>query len=201
MLGHIVGLFANPVEEWKKIATHSDEQMKRSILGFFILGLIPPVAGYIGVTKVGWLILGGGVERVRITAESAIPGLVLFYLALMGGAIFIGFMMHWMSKTYGTSTSSSRGVVFMLYCHLPIFLGGALMAYPLWWLDIIIATAACSYAIRLLYLGVSPVMGVPEDRGFLYASAAFAVALVYVVLVLTATVIAWEYVATPVFTD
>ncbi len=201
MLGHIIGLFSNPVEEWKKIAAYSDEQLKRKILGFLLLGLIPPVAAYIGITKVGWLILGGGVERIKITAESAIPGVVLFYVAIIGAAVFIGFMMHWMSKTYGVSTSKARGLVFVFYCNVPVYLAGLKMAYPLWWIDMILATAACSYAIRLLYLGISPMMGVPEDRGFLYASAAFAVSLVYVVAVLTATVIAWEYVAMPVFTD
>lgn len=44
-------------------------------------------------------------------------------------------------------------------------------------------------------------MNVPEDLGFLYASAVFAVALVYVVVVLVGTVLVWEYVAAPVFTN
>ena len=86
-------------------------------------------------------------------------------------------------------------------CCTPVFLAGALAAYPIWWLDVIIAIGACSYAIRLMYLGVPEVMNVPEDLGFLYASAVFAVALVYVVAVLVATVLLWEYVAAPVFTD
>ena len=57
------------------------------------------------------------------------------------------------------------------------------------------------YSIRLLYLGVPKLMQVPEDLGMLYASALFAVALVYAVVVLGATVILWEYVAAPVFVD
>lgn len=44
-------------------------------------------------------------------------------------------------------------------------------------------------------------MHVPEELGMLYASALFAVALVYVVVVLGATVILWEYIAAPVFVD
>src|SRR5690606_41271585 len=93
------------------------------------------------------------------------------------------------------------GVVRSVYAGTPIFLAGALAVYPVWWLDILLATAACGYAIRLVYLGVPAMMKVPEERGFLYASAVFLVALVYMVVVLVATVILWEYVATPVFTD
>lgn len=200
MLGHIIGLLINPVDEWEKIANRSDDELKRSVLGFLFLIMIPPISSYIGITQVGWKILGDG-ERVRITAESAIAGTVLFYLALVGAAIFIGFMMHWMSSTYGAKTSKYRGVVFIFYCSAPIYLVGFMMAFPLWWRDMLLATATCGYAMRLLYLGVPAMMSVPEERGFLYASAAFAVSMVYVVLVLTATIIAWEYFAMPVFTD
>ena len=86
-------------------------------------------------------------------------------------------------------------------CCSPVFLAGIFAVYPIWWLDLLLAIAACSYAIRLMYLGIPDVMNVPEDQGFLYASAIFAVSLVYVVVVLVATVLLWEYVAAPVFTD
>ena len=89
----------------------------------------------------------------------------------------------------------------MGYACTPIFLAGAFGVYPVWWFDVLLATVACSYAIRLLYLGVPPVMRIPEDRGFLYASAVFMMALVYIVLVLVATVILWEFVTMPVFVD
>ena len=82
---------------------------------------------------------------------------------------------------------------------VPVYLAGAAAVYPIWELDIVLATLACCYTIRLLYLGVPPMMNVPEDQGMLYASALFLVFLVYAVVILTATVILWEYVAAPVF--
>jgi hypothetical protein len=106
-----------------------------------------------------------------------------------------------MSKTYSAESHAYKGFVFMGLCCTPVFLAGIFAAYPIWWLDILIAIAACSYAIRLIYLGIPDMMNVPEDLGFLYASAVFAVALVYVVVVLVGTVLVWEYVAAPVFTN
>lgn len=183
----------------KEIAALPDESLKRMSIYFIFLALIPAIGFYIGTTQFGWTIGSG--DPVRITESSAIPLIVLFYFALMGALIFIGLMVHWMSKTYSAESHAYKGFVFMGLCCTPVFLAGIFAAYPIWWLDILIAIAACSYAIRLIYLGIPDMMNVPEDLGLLYASAVFAVALVYVVVVLVGTVLVWEYVAAPVFTN
>ncbi len=198
-VSHVFGLFQDPVSEWKKIAQLSDKVMKRMSIYFIFLGMIPAIGFYIGTTQFGWTIGDG--DPVRITEGSAIPLMVLFYIALMGALVFIGLMVHRMSKTYSAELHAYKGFVFMGLCCTPVFLAGALAAYPIWWVDLLVAIAACSYAIRLIYLGIPHVMKVPEDLGFLYASAVFAVALVYVVAVLVATVLLWEYIAAPVFTN
>ncbi len=199
MIGHMIGLFQNPQQEWQKIAAESESTIKRSLIYFIFLGMLPAIGMFIGTTQTGWVV--GGEEPIRITVGSAIPLAVLFYAAIMGGVVFIGFMIHWMSETYDANSFPIKGVVLMGYAFIPIFLAGSLAVYPIWWADILLATAAFGYAIRLVYLGVPPMMNVPEDRGFLYASAVFMVALVYVVVVLVATAILWEFVTFPVFTD
>ena len=110
-------------------------------------------------------------------------------------------MVNWMSITYQVRSFPIKGVVLMGYACTPIFLAGLLAAYPIWWLDILAGTAAAIYVIYLVYMAVPVLMNVPWDRGFLYASAVFTVALVYVVVVLVGTTIIWEYIATPVFVD
>ncbi len=199
MFGHIFGLLLDPQTQWKKIAALSDGEIKRLLPYPIVMALLPPVAFYVGTTHYGWRVLGN--EVTRLTPESALPLAVLFYVALMGAVVFIGWMIHWMSSTYAASSFPIKGVVLMGYACTPVFLAGLFGVYPVWWFDILLGTAACGYAIRLLYLGVPPVMKVPEDRGFLYASAVFMMALVYVVVVLAGTAILWEFVATPVFTD
>jgi hypothetical protein len=199
MFGHMFGVLVNPVSEWAKIAALPDKEIKKLLLYPILMALLPAIAFYLGTTITGWAVLGNDITRM--THDSAIPLSVLFYGAVMGAIIFIGWMIHWMSATYNASSFPIKGVVLMGYACTPIFLAGAFAVYPVWWLDILLATAACGYAIRLVYLGVPAMMKVPEERGFLYASAVFLVALVYMVVVLVATVILWEYVATPVFTD
>ena len=199
MISHIFGLFSDPVSQWKKLAQEPESHFVKRLVIFLFFAMVPPICFFIGTTQVGWSI--SGEDPVRITAGSAIPLAVLFYLALLGGVIFLGLMFDWMSKTYDADSSPYKAVVFMFYATAPIYLASVLAVYPVWWVDILAATAALSYSIRLMYLGVPDMLKVPEDRGFLYASAGFMMALVYMVVVLTATVILWEFVATPVFTN
>ncbi|HBD11676.1 MAG TPA: hypothetical protein DCZ13_05975 [Porticoccaceae bacterium] len=199
VFGYVPGLLFHPREAWQKIADLNDEQIKRLLPYPIIMALLPAAGFYIGTTKVGWTLLGKDV--VRITEASAIPLVVLMYFALLGAVIFIGLMVNWMSETYQTASFPIKGVVLMGYACTPIFLAGIFAAYPIWWLDILLGCAAAIYTIYLVYMAVPTLMKVPWDRGFLYASAVFMVALVYVVAVLVGITLIWEYIATPVFTD
>ncbi|MAT50008.1 MAG: hypothetical protein CMK32_02345 [Porticoccaceae bacterium] len=199
MFGHVFGMLLDPQAEWAKISALPDKEIKKLLPYPIVMALIPAIAFYIGTTEYGWRILGEDVTR--LTPGSAIPLAVLFYLALLGAVVFIGYMVDWMSTTFNARSFLAKGIVLTAYATTPVFVAGLFAVYPVWWFDILLATAACSYAIRLVYLGVPPVMKVPEERGFLYASAVFMMALVYVVVVLVATAILWEYVAMPVFTD
>ena len=199
MFAHIPGLLFNPREEWKKIARLSDEKLKRQLPYFIVMALIPPVAFYYGTTEVGWTIIGD--DPIRLTKESAIPLSVLFYFALVGSVWGIGWMIHWMSQTYRADSFRIKDIVLVGFAMTPVFVAGAFGFWPVFWLDIIIATVACSYTIYHLYVAIPMLLHVPEDRGFLYASAVMMVVLVLAAAILGATVILWEYVATPVFVD
>ena len=194
----LIGILFSPQATWSTLAQESDSKIKSRLLLILLMAAIPPLSFYYGTTQIGW---HSGGELTKISKASAIPLMVLFYFALVASVVVIGLMTHWMSKTYSAQSFPIKGMVLIGMANTPIFLAGLLALYPVWWFDILLATAACCYTIRLLYLGVPKLMQVPEDLGMLYASALFAVALVYAVVVLGATVILWEYVATPVFVD
>lgn len=192
-------LFA-PHSAWRKLGLESERAIRRRLPYGIVMSLLPPFAFYWGATQVGWRI--GGTEHTLLTPASALPLAVLFYCAVVGALVFIGFMVHWMSRTYRTDDAHPiRGIVLLSYAATPVFFASLFGLYPVWWFDLILATAACSYAVRLLYIGLPQLLHIPEDLGFLYASAVFLVVLVYVVMVMGATAILWQSVATPVFTN
>ncbi len=156
--------------------------------------LIPALCWFYGVAYHGWAVAG---ENVRLTVASALPMCVLFFLALVYSVFFLGYMVHWMAGSYKSKSTIAQGVALISYSGTPFFVAGILGLYPILWLDIVVGIAVSCYCIYLLYLGTPYVMKVASDRGFLYSSAVFAIALVVFVALLGATAILWSMGASP----
>lgn len=198
-MNHVIGILFNPETEWDKIRVRNDTALGHYMRYVLWIALLPPVAWYFGATEVGWS-LGGRV--IKLTSESAMQIVILFYLSILVGVAALGYMVHWMSETYDAKDSSfGKGVGIAAYTCTPLFICGAIGFYPILWLDILLGVVAASYTVYLLYVGVPIVMEIPRERGFLFASAMVAVGLVLCAALMGATVILWEMGAMPVFTD
>lgn len=187
----------NPTLGWQRIADNPISIVQLFLLHTIPFALIPAVCWYLGATRIGWTVAG---EVHRLTPESALPMCVLFFFAMLGGVAFLGFMVRWMSSVYGTIATFSQGMTLISYTASPFFLSGLLGLYPVLWLAIVVGCLVACYCIFLLYQGTPVLMHVPPERGFLYASAVFAVALVSFVGLLGATVVLWDFGAAPVYT-
>jgi hypothetical protein len=187
----------NPRLGWERIAAERPGLFRVLLLHTVPLALLPAVCWYFGVTTQGWVIAG---DPVKLTAASALPMCVLFYLAMIAGVLFLGYMVRWMAGSYGTEARLASGVTLISYTASPFFLAGLLGLYPILWLDVLAGTLIACYCIFLLYRGTAPVMQVAPERAFLYASAVFAVALVSFVALLGATVVLWDLGPAPEYT-
>ena len=198
-MNHLVSIMFSPRAAWESIRDQDDSAIATYLKFVIPVALLPAVAWYFGSVEVGWQL---GDRVIKLTSESAMQIMVLFYLAMLVGTGFLGFMVHWMSETYEANSSTvSKGIRIAAYTLTPMFLCGAVGFYPMLWIDMLLGCAAAAYAVYLLYIGVPIVMQIPEERGFLFASAMVAVGLVGCAAMLTATVILWEMGAMPVFTD
>ena len=198
-MNHLFGLLFNPAAEWEKIRARDDTLLGHYIRFLIIIALLPPIAWYFGSTEIGWTL---GDRIIKLTSESAMQIMILFYIAILVGIGFLGYMPHWMAETYEVPDSTvSKGVGIAAYTCTPMFVCGVIGFYPMLWLDMLLGIVAACYTVYLLYIGVPIVMQIPKERGFLFASAMVAVGLVMCAALLTATVILWGMGAMPVFTD
>jgi Yip1 domain len=196
---HSIDILFRPTKAWRDIAGTSHSLMRSLLMHTVPWALIPAVCWFYGVTQVGWQI--GQEPHQKMTADSALFICAVFYFAMIAGVVFLGYMIHWMAETYAAASSTlGRGVTIITYTATPFFLAGLLGLYPALWLDISIGVAIGCYCVYLLYLGVPIVMDVQPERGFLFASAVVAIALVSVVGLMTATAILWDFGAEPVYT-
>lgn len=198
MLRHIWGLFANPKAEWTVIR-EQHYSIPRVYFGHtLLLALIPPIAGFIGTTQFGWQIGIG--EPVKLTTQSALPIAVLYYIAMVMVAFSVGWMIHWMGKTYGADQPLSQCIALSSFTATPLFISGIMELYPMLWLNLVLGIPVLGYTIYLFYTGVPIMMQIPEERGFLFSSAMVAFGLVALVALLAVTVILWGMGLEPAFT-
>jgi hypothetical protein len=197
ILQHVWGLFSHPKEEWEAIRDNPCSVTMCYARHVLILAAIPALSGFIGTTMIGWDLTGR--EPVTLTMGSAATIALLTYLAMLVGVFSIGYMIHWMGKTYGAEKPLSQCVMLSAYTATPLFIIGIMTLYPLLWLNMILGLPALAYTVFLLYTGLPIMMGISEERGFLFSSAVLAVGLVMLVALLAITAILWGSGLGPMF--
>ena len=200
MIQHTLGLLVKPNEQWRTVADLPEKSLNTLILYPCILAILPAVAWYYGTSRVGWTV-GDSEDVIKLTVASARQISILFYLAMIACVAVIGYFIHWMADTYGADSTFAKGVVIAGLTATPLFISGLVGFYPLLWLDLLIGVAAVSWAVYLLYLGIPIVMGIPEERGFLFSSAVMAIAMVILICLMVGSVLLWDFGAAPAFTD
>lgn len=199
MFNHAFGLMVQPSVQWKRVADLPEATMKTMVLYPCLMALIPAVAWYYGTTVVGWTVGDG--DPIKLTTDSALVIIMLFYFAMVGAVAVIGYFIHWMSSTYGAESNLAKGIVIAGFTATPLFIAGIVGFYPVLWLDMLIGVVAVCWAVYLLYLGIPIVMRIPEERGFLFSSAVIAICLVMLICIMVGSVILWDFGAAPAFTD
>ena len=194
---HVIGLFLRPTTEWKAIRDN-EQKMLAAMVPAFILGLIPAICGYIGTTQTGWTIGAG--DPVRITEDSAAIIAIMYYTIIQVAVFSVGWMIHWMAKTYGSDPSLPTCVKLAAYIATPLFLVGFMQLNPVLWLNLVVGLPATAYTVFLLYTGIPIMMNISEDRGFLFSSAILMVGMIGLVGMLVVTVFLWGIGLEPVLT-
>ncbi len=196
-LTNAFALMYAPSKEWKNISEQkqSISHIYLTFLAFF--AAIPPASAFVGSTYVGWQVGSG--ETHTLTTESAMYLSIAAYLAIMAAVLVLSLFVQWMAKTYGAKPTLSECLNLTAYSFTPLFLAGFLGAFPILWLDMLVSLAAIGMSINLLFKGVPQLMGINEEKAFLFSSSILTVAMVSLVGMLAITVIFWGTGLSPVF--
>ncbi|HEX9628322.1 MAG TPA: Yip1 family protein [Acidiferrobacterales bacterium] len=190
VLQHVWGLLTHPKDEWKSIKNERCTVARCYCSHVLLLAAIPVVAYFVGTTQVGWDIANR--DPVKLTQQSALIIAALTYVTMLVGVFAMGKSIHWMGQTYGSKQTLPQAIALAAYTATPLWLIGIMFLYPVLWLILLVGLLALAYTVYLLYTGVPIMMGVSQERGFLFSSAVLAVGLVMLVGILAATVILWD---------
>ncbi len=200
MIQHTFGLLTRPSAQWRTVAELPDKSLNTLVLYPCLLAILPAIAWFYGTSQVGWTVGEHG-DPIKLTVASARQISILFYFGMIASVAAIGYFIHWMADTYGANSSFAKGIVIAGLTATPLFITGLVGFHPVLWVDLLIGVAAVSWSVYLLYLGIPIVMGIPEERGFLFSSAVLAIAMVILICLMVSSVLLWDMGAAPAFTD
>ena len=107
-MNHLFGILLSPQQEWEKIRLGAGSVVGHYLEYLLWMAMLAPIAWYYGSTQIGWQV---GERVIKLTAESAAQIMLLFFVAILLASAFLGYMIHWMSETYGAESSSlGKGV-------------------------------------------------------------------------------------------
>lgn len=197
MISHVAGLFTHPAQEWKAISETEESISHMYFSHVLFIAMVPPIAAYIGTTKIGWTVTQSG--SVVLTESSALILSALMYLTMLAGVAVMGVFIKWMSLTYHSSPALARCIVFAAYTATPLFIAGLVLLYPTPLLVMLVGVAAIFYTVYLLYSGIATFMHITEEEGFMFASSVLTVGMVMLVALMAISVVIWSLGFGPIF--
>jgi len=196
-LTNAFALLYGPSKEWENISDKKQSISHIYLTYLIFFAAIPPASAFIGSTYVGWQIGNGATHT--LTTQSALYLSVIAYFAILVAVFVLSMFIQWMAKTYGAKPSLAECVNLTAYSFTPLFLAGFLGAFPILWLDMLVTLFAIGMSVNLLFKGVPKLMGISEEKAFLFSSSILTVAMVSLVGMLAITVIFWGSGFSPVF--
>jgi hypothetical protein len=188
MITNAIGILFSPHSTWQRLASVADRAS--NLLPILILAMLPAVAWYYGTTHMGWTVGSGEVTKFARSGGIALGAAL--YVGLVVWVCIIGWSIHWMATSYGAQSTLMRGITVAGFTAVPMLIAGVVGFNPVPSIVMVVGLASAGWSLYLLYIGIPAVMKVPQDRGFLFASAVVAVCLVILIAMMGAGVILWD---------
>lgn len=167
-------ILLSPKTEWPAIA--AEPATTGSLMTYAaILSLIPLIASIIGGTLIAGML---GTTFVLATA-------IVGYAIGLGVTFVIGIIAGALAPSFDGQNATNAGLKLIVYSSTPVWVAGVLNIVP--GLNIIAMLVGLAYGIYLIYLGSTPVMGVPATKNGGY-TAVVVVAWIVLNMVVTAII-------------
>lgn len=173
-------ILMKPADEWNVIAGEP-----ATVGGLFtgyamILAALPLIGaviftGALGMSAAGMGGMGGGAMAMGFSAVAgmAVIGYVLSLITLY----LMSMIVNAVSPSFNGKSDIVQSTKLMTYASTPTWVAGLLSWIPI--LGGLISLAAIAYVVYLIYLGLKPVLGVPQEK---VAGFTVVIVLIYIVL-------------------
>lgn len=168
-------ILLTPRTEWPRIAAEPSSIQQIYTSYVMILAAIPPIAGFIGLM----------LFMPRIPGVSYSPSMgyliammMLGYLVALAVVFIMALIIEALAPSFGGTKDRLQAFKLSAYASTPVWVAGILGIFPPLALLVYLAYV---YVAFLIYMGLGPVMRVPEDKSILFT---IVIVVAYVLLII-----------------
>lgn len=167
----------SPKTEWPVIAeesTNTADLFKNYVAP---LAAIPAVAGFVGMSLIGFSVAMLG--TIRLPIGVGITAMVMNFVFALAGVYLISLIIDALAPQFGAQKNSMQALKLAAYSFTPAWLAGILSLLPSLSM---LSLLAGLYSIYVLYLGVPVLMKAPEEKAVAYTAASVVCSIVIMVV-------------------
>ena len=170
-------ILLQPKQEWVVIEAETTDTKTLYTSYAMILAAIPAVAGFIGMSIIGYGSLLGVSIRVPIAQGLAV--MVVLYALALGGVYVLALIIDALAPNFGGTKNMNQALKLAIYSATASWLVGIFSLIP----GLSILGLLGLYSLYLLYTGLPVLMKVPDDKAMTYTLVIVLCAIVIAVVI------------------
>lgn len=171
-LQRVKSILVSPHDTWMQVERESSDVAEIYKGYLALIGLIPPVSTFIGMSLVGY---GGLGLSIRLPFVSGLVSMVVSYVTLLAMCYVVALIVDALAPTFGGQKNFTNAFKVTAYGSTAGIVGGIFNAVPAL---AMLGFIAALYSVYLFYLGLPILMKCPRDRAVGYTAVVIIAAFV-----------------------
>jgi Yip1 domain len=177
LVERVKAILLTPKSEWLAIEREPGDPAYLFANYVAILAAIPAVCGFIGTSIIG--ISLPIIGTVRVGVVSGIASAIVHYLLAFAMVYVMGLIIDALAPTFNGQKNPANALKLAVYSMTPAWLAGFFSLIP----GLRVFGILGLYGLYLLWVGLPPLMKVPEEKSIGYAAAVVVCAIVISVVI------------------
>ncbi len=164
LIQRVQDILLKPKDTWPVIAAEPGDTMSLYKDYLIFLALVPAVAGFIGMSLIGF---GGFGFSMRVPLASGLVNMVVGYVLSLAMVFALGLIANALAPTFGGTKDPVSALKLVVYGSTAGFLSGVFSLIPALGM---IGLLASLYSIYLIFTGVPVLMKCPPEKAGAYTA-------------------------------
>ena len=161
LVARVKGILLAPKTEWDVIEGESATVGSLYTSYVMPLAAIPAIAGFIGLTLIGYSVLG---TTYRYPLVSGIEQAILMYVLSLVGTFVLALIIDALAPNFGGQKNQVQALKVAAYASTATWVAGVFTILP----ALAVLNILGLYSLYLLFLGLPRLMKAPQDRAMPY---------------------------------